>query len=136
MKKKFILLGALLTCFLVTACSISKTKSPKVQPVESITVFDADGNKLFKRTEKEILDRFSDYASDTEVDGSDLLEKMPADAVVAYRYVYKTDPGRELVMRSYVNKDILFVEGLPIVGDVRIKLEKESADWFRNSQNW
>lgn len=107
-----------------------------MQPVESITVFDADGNKLFKRTEKEILDRFSDYASDTEVDGSDLLEKMPADAVVAYRYVYKTDPGRELVMRSYVNKDILFVEGLPIVGDVRIKLEKESADWFRNPQNW
>ncbi|CRH86194.1 Uncharacterised protein [Chlamydia trachomatis] len=83
MKKKFILLGVLLTCFFVTACSISKTKSPKVQPVESITVFDADGNKLFKRTEKEILDRFSEYASDTEVDGSDVLKKMPSDAVGA-----------------------------------------------------
>ncbi|CQR25580.1 hypothetical protein BN1356_01922 [Streptococcus varani] len=84
-----------------------------------------------------IVEKFSEYASQdsVDVDSVELFDQVPEDAQLAYRFVLKEKSNQEINMKIFANYDYLLIEALPILGDLRLKLTKEEADWFRNPED-
>ena len=136
MKRTLLFILSLCTLFTLIACGSRKADDRIYSKKESVVVYDQNHKKIFKTDNKTVIDRFAEYASDIEIEGTEVLEEVPEDAQVAYNYDIITRSGDTVQVTVYDNYDYLVFEDFPIIGDIKLILPKEKADWFRNPQNW
>lgn len=138
MKRFLLIVSILSTCFLLTACKLQSVDELDSPSTQSIVVYDAADKQVMTLDDQAIVEKFSEYASQdsVDVDSVELFDQVPEDAQLAYRFVLKEKSNQEINMKIFANYDYLLIEDLPILGDLRLKLTKEEADWFRNPGNW
>ncbi|MGT2910577.1 hypothetical protein ACVR1I_02540 [Streptococcus cameli] len=135
MKKFFSLL---ILCFLsisLAACSLVKS-----EPVaeDTLTVFDSKDQKVLETTNQDVLDVFSEYIgkSGEDADASTVFGEIPENAVVLYRFEIKDKKGYLVNLYNYSNVDLLLLEDMPVVGDLLLELDKQTANWLRKPTEW
>lgn len=138
MKRFLLIVSILSTCFLLTACKLQSVDELNSPSTQSIVVYDAADKQVMTLHDQAIVEKFSEYASQdsVDVDSVELFDQVPEDAQLAYRFVLKEKSNQEINMKIFANYDYLLIEDLPILGDLRLKLTKEEADWFRNPEDW
>lgn len=138
MKRFLLIVSILSTCFLLTACKLQSVDELDSPSTQSIVVYDAADKQVMTLDDQAIVEKFSEYASQdsVDVDSVELFDQVPEDAQLAYRFVLKEKSNQEINMKIFANYDYLLIEDLPILGDLRLKLTKEEADWFRNPEDW
>lgn len=138
MKRFLLIISILSTCFLLTACKLQSVDELNSPSTQSIVVYDAADKQVMTLHDQAIIENFSEYASQdsVDVDSVELFDQVPEDAQLAYRFVLKEKSNQEINMKIFANYDYLLIEDLPILGDLRLKLTKEEADWFRNPEDW
>lgn len=138
MKRFLLIVSILSTCFLLTACKLQSVDELDSPSTQSIVVYDAADKQVMTLHDQAIIENFSEYASQdsVDVDSVELFDQVPEDAQLAYRFVLKEKSNQEINMKIFANYDYLLIEDLPILGDLRLKLTKEEADWFRNPEDW
>lgn len=138
MKRFLLIVSILSTCFLLTACKLQSVDELNSPSTQSIVVYDAADKQVMTLHDQAIIEKFSEYASQdsVDVDSVELFDQVPEDAQLAYRFVLKEKSNQEINMKIFANYDYLLIEDLPILGDLRLKLTKEEADWFRNPEDW
>lgn len=138
MKRFLLIVSILSTCFLLTACKLQSVDELNSPSTQSIVVYDAADKQVMTLHDQAIIENFSEYASQdsVDVDSVELFDQVPEDAQLAYRFVLKEKSNQEINMKIFANYDYLLIEDLPILGDLRLKLTKEEADWFRNPEDW
>lgn len=138
MKRFLLIISILSTCFLLTACKLQSVDELNSPSTQSIVVYDAADKQVMTLHDQAIIENFSEYASQdsVDVDSVELFDQVPEDAQLAYRFVLKEKSNQEINMKIFANYDYLLIEDLSILGDLRLKLTKEEADWFRNPEDW
>lgn len=127
---------SLFAFFTLTACGNRVADDTTYSKKESVVVYDKDHKKILETSKQTVLDTFGEYAGETEIEGTEILKKVPKDAQVAYTYDLITRSGDTIQVTMYENYDYLVFENIPIIGNIKLMLPKENADWFRNPQDW
>ncbi|MDQ0222331.1 hypothetical protein [Streptococcus moroccensis] len=135
MKKVLIYVSISLTVFLLTGCSLFGAKTVSQ---EKITVYDTENNNIFESTNQEVLDVFGEYIGQAggTVEGTEIFSDVPDDAHVLYRFEFTGETGHGIHLYNYSNYDYLLLEKLPIIGDMRLEMDKGTAEWMRHPANW
>lgn len=135
MKKVGILL--LLMILILSSCS-EKQSSDNTRPInkkDNIVIYDADGNKLREVTEQSELDYFSNLIGNStenidEENADTLLEKVPEDAQISYRYVFISTRESDGVSNQfdfvvYKNYPYITLDGIPFLSTLTWELSEE-----------
>ena len=140
MKRIVCVLLAALSIACLASCAVhfssSSDQEQKSEVEQTIIVYDENDEKILETTDKAILEKFSDYASQETVEGMEIFEPVPEDAQLAYRFILKDHSEYEVTMEVYQNYDYLSIQDLPILNDIRLELSKEEAEWFRMPEKW
>lgn len=133
----FLTLTSLLVITLLVGCVTSTFQNSKNKEVkQTISVYDPNGKKVLETQDQGIVEKFSEHASQDDIDVQGTSEEIPQDAKLAYQFIVKDHSKYGVKMQIYDNHDYLAIQDCPIFGDINIPLTKEDADWFRQPNDW
>ncbi|MDD7362894.1 MAG: hypothetical protein SPI65_04700 [Peptoniphilus sp.] len=104
---------------------------------DKMEVYDADGRKILKTSDQDVLDYFSNIIgmSAEELDEEnyqDFVKDVPEDAKVSYHYVFSTkrEDGKTGHVDFYVyeNYPYITMKGMPAMGSLTWQLSKEAFE--------